>query len=80
MSRRCVITGKSPAYGHNVSHSKRRTNRRFLPNVHYHRIFVPELGKEVRLKISTRALRTINKKGLMQTLKDEGLTLKEVLS
>ena len=78
MARRCAITGKKPMSGHNVSHANNRTKRRFLPNLITKRIFVPETGQTVRLKISTSALRTIQKKGLLKTLKDEGLTLRDV--
>ncbi len=64
--------------GQNVSHANNRTKRRFLPNLITKRIFVPETGQTVRLKISTSALRTIQKKGLLQTLKDNGLKLRDV--
>jgi large subunit ribosomal protein L28 len=78
MARRCAITGKKPMSGHNVSHANNRSKRRFLPNLITKRIFVPEIGRTVRLKISTSALRTIQKKGLLKTLKDEGLKLRDV--
>jgi large subunit ribosomal protein L28 len=78
MARRCAITGKKPMSGHNVSHANNRTKRRFLPNLITKRIFVPETGQTIRVKISTSALRTIQKKGLLKTLKDEGLTLRDV--
>ncbi|MEO8500858.1 MAG: 50S ribosomal protein L28, partial [Vicinamibacteria bacterium] len=74
----CAITGKKPMSGHNVSHANNRTKRKFLPNLITKRIFVPETGQTVRLKISTSALRTIQKKGLLRTLKDEGLKLRDV--
>ena len=80
MSRRCQLTGKKPMAGNNVSHANNKTRRRQLPNLQTKRIFVPELNRWVRLKVSTRALRTLNKKGLMTYLKDEGLTLKELLA
>ena len=78
MARRCAVTGKKPMSGHNVSHANNRTKRKFLPNLITKRIFVPETGQTVRLKISTSALRTIQKKGLLKTLKDEGLKLRDV--
>jgi large subunit ribosomal protein L28 len=56
MARRCEICGKSPQYGHNVSHSKVRTNRRFLPNLQVGRIKVK--GQVVRARVCTRCLRT----------------------
>jgi len=56
MARRCAICGKGPQYGHNVSHSKRRTNRRFLPNLQTGRVVVE--GRLVRARVCTRCLRT----------------------
>ena len=79
MARRCAVTGKKPMSGHNVSHANNRTKRRFLPNLITKRIFVPETGQTVRLKISTSALRTIQKKGLLHTLKHNGLKLSDVV-
>ena len=78
MSRRCDLTGRSPSFGYNVSFSKRRTNRRWLPNVQKWRIWVPEEQRFVRLKLSAAALREIERKGLLQALRDRGLTLKDV--
>ena len=78
MSRKCKLTGKGPLTGNHVSHSKRRVKRVQRPNLKKKRIFVPELGRFIRLKLSIRALRTLNKKGLMAYLKDEGLSLREV--
>jgi large subunit ribosomal protein L28 len=78
MARRCDLTGRKPSYGHNVSFSKRRTNRRWEPNLHYHRIWVAEQQRFVRLRLSAAALREIEKKGLQAALRDRGLTLKDV--
>lgn len=78
MTRRCKLTGKGPMTGYNVSHAQNHTKRRWLPNVQKRRIYVPELDKWVRIKMSTRALRTVNKKGLMSYLNEQGLTLKDV--
>ncbi len=64
MSRICQLTGKRPITGNNVSHSNRKTKRRFLPNLHKKRFYVPELDKWVTLKVSSQALRTINKLGI----------------
>mgnify|MGYP001200810093 FL=1 len=69
MSRVCEITGKRPITGNRVSHSNRKTKRRFLPNLHKKRFYVPELDKWVSLKISSTALRTINKHGLYAYIK-----------
>jgi large subunit ribosomal protein L28 len=78
MARKCQITGKKPLSGHNVSHAHNITNRWQKPNLRRKRIFVPELGRAVRLRVSTRALRTIDKKGLLSFLRDHGLSLKDV--
>lgn len=69
MSRICQLTGKRPITGNNVSHSKRRTKRRFLPNIQTKRFFIPELDKWVVLKVSTSAMRNINKLGIYDYLK-----------
>lgn len=79
MSRRCAITGKGPMSGNNVSHAHNKSRRRQLPNVHSKRIFVPELNRFVRVKISTRALRSISKVGFMAYLRKQGLTLRDVV-
>ena len=64
MSKVCQTSGKRPISGNNVSHSNQKTRRRFLPNLIKKRFFVPELDKWVTLKISTSALRSINKLGI----------------
>ena len=69
MSKICQLTGKRPITGNNVSHSNVKTKRRFLPNLHKKRFFIPELDKWVTLKVSTSALRTINKLGVYAYLK-----------
>jgi len=78
MSRKCKLTGKSPMAGNNVSHAHNKTRRRWLPNLQWKRIYIPELDRTVRVRLSTRALRTIDKKGLLAYLKDEGLKLKDI--
>jgi len=70
MSRVCQITGKRVITGNNVSHSKRRTKRKFYPNLITKRFFIPEEDKWVTLKVSTSALRTINKNGISATIKE----------
>ena len=69
MSRVCQLTGKRPVAGNNVSHSNRRTKRRFLPNLHKKKIYIPEVDRWVNLKISSTTLRTINKLGVYAYLK-----------
>ncbi len=78
MPRRCVITGKKTMSARNISHAHNVTNRWQAPNLQRKRIYIPELKRFVRLRVSTRALRTITKKGLLNFLRSEGLTLKDV--
>ncbi len=70
MSKVCQLTGKRPMKGHKVSHSNIKTKRRFLPNLQDKRFFIPETGEWVKLKVSTSALRNIDKKGLHEYLKE----------
>ena len=70
MARVCQITGKRPQVGHHVSHANNKTKRRFYPNLHTKRFFVPEDGKWITLKVSMSALKTINKKGISAVLKE----------
>ena len=69
MSKVCDLTGKRPLVGNNVSHSNRKTKRRFLPNIQKKRYYIPETGEWVTLKVSTSAMRTINKLGVYGYLK-----------
>lgn len=80
MARKCKLSGKGPLTGNNVSFSQKKTKRRFLPNIQTKRIYVPELDRHVRIKMSVRAMRTVDKIGLMPYLKKQGLTLKDVTS
>ncbi|MBK9257581.1 MAG: 50S ribosomal protein L28 [Saprospiraceae bacterium] len=70
MSRVCQLTGKRPMKGHKVSHSNVKTNRRFLPNLFKKRFYIPETDQWVSLKISSSALRNIDKKGLYEYIKE----------
>jgi len=63
MSRRCDITGKGALVGNNVSHANNKTKRRFLPNLQVTSMLSDALGQPVRLRLSTRAIRTIEKNG-----------------
>ena len=78
MSRTCNITGKRPLVGNNVSKSHRKTKRKQFPNLQLKKIFVPELGKSIQLKMSTKAMKTIDKHGLLPYLKKQGLTLSDI--
>jgi len=69
MSKVCQVTGKRPRVGNNVSHANNRTKRKFYPNLQKKRFYIPEEDRWVTLKVSTSALRTINKNGLTAVLK-----------
>nr|VFK38613.1 MAG: large subunit ribosomal protein L28 [Candidatus Kentron sp. SD]VFK44180.1 MAG: large subunit ribosomal protein L28 [Candidatus Kentron sp. SD]VFK77898.1 MAG: large subunit ribosomal protein L28 [Candidatus Kentron sp. SD] len=70
MTRVCQITGKRPATGNNVSHAHNKTRRRFLPNLHTHRFWVESENRWVKLRISTKGLRIVDKKGIDAVLVD----------
>ncbi|MBS3964232.1 MAG: 50S ribosomal protein L28 [Methylomonas sp.] len=70
MSRICQVTGKGPISGHNVSHAVNRTKRRFLPNLHHHRFWVESENRWVRLRVSPKGMRIIDKKGIDVVLAD----------
>lgn len=70
MARVCQITGKVPIGGNKVSHSNIKTKRRFLPNLQKKRFYLAEEDKWITLKLSTTALRTINKNGLLSVVKE----------
>jgi len=69
MSQICQVTGKKLMVGNNVSHSKRRTKRRFYPNLFTKKFYLPEEDRWITLKVSAAGIRTINKNGLHVTLK-----------
>jgi len=64
MSQVCQVTGKRPMVGHNVSHAKNRTKRRFCPNLHHHRFWVATENRFVKLRVSSKGMRTIDKLGI----------------
>ena len=68
MSRICEITGKKVMVGNNVSHAKNKTKRKFYPNLHTKKFFVPETGETIILKVSANAIRTIDKNGIASVL------------
>ena len=70
MSRVCQVTGKRPMSGNNVSHAKNRTRRRFLPNLHQHRFWVASENRWVTLRLSSKAMRIIDKNGIDSVLAD----------
>ena len=70
MARVCQLTGKKPMTGNKVSHSNIKTKRRFLPNLQTKRYFIAEEDKQVTIKVSSEAIRTINKNGLLSVVKE----------
>lgn len=70
MSRICQVTGKRPMSGNNISHAHNKTRRRFLPNLHTHRFWVESEKRFVKLRVSTKGLRTIDKKGIDTVLSE----------
>ena len=69
MARVCQITGKRARVGNNVSHANNKTKRKFYPNLHKKKFYLPEEDRWITLKVSTTALRTINKNGITAVLK-----------
>ena len=70
MSKVCQVTGKGPVTGNNVSHAQNKTKRRFLPNLHNHRFWVEAEKRFVRLRVSAKGMRIIDKKGIEAVLAD----------
>ena len=69
MARLCQISGKRPLSGNNVSHSHNKTRRKFYPNLHKKRFYIPEEDRWITLKVSAAVLRTINKNGITSVLR-----------
>ena len=68
MSRVCQVTGKRPMAGNNVSHAQNRTRRRFEPNLHTHRFWIESEKRFVKLRVSTKGMRIIDKNGIENVL------------
>jgi large subunit ribosomal protein L28 len=64
MARKCQVTGKGALSGNNVSHANNKTRRRWLPNLHERRFWLPSESRWIKLRLSNHALRTIDKKGI----------------
>ena len=79
MAKVCKITGKRPLVANNVSKANNKTKRRQLPNLQKKKVFIPELGKTVRIKVSANALKSIDKEGLLTFLKKKKLSLADIL-
>lgn len=70
MAKKCPITGKGPLVGHNVSHANNKTKRRYLPNLQYKRFWLENEKRFVRIRVSARGMRIIDKYGIEAVLKD----------
>ena len=70
MSKVCQVTGKRPMSGNNVSHAHNKTRRRFLPNLHTHRFWLPSENRYVKLRVSSKGMRIIDKKGIESVVSD----------
>jgi len=79
MSKRSSITGKGPNYGNNVPFSKKATRRRWDSNLHDRRIWVPELDRYVKIRVSTRDLRSIDRHGLLPYLRSNGKKISDLI-
>ena len=79
MSKICKITGKKPRVANNVSKAHNKTKRKQYPNLQNKKIFIPETGKHVKLKLSTKAIKTIDKYGLISYLNKNNLNLRDIL-
>jgi large subunit ribosomal protein L28 len=76
MAKKCPITGKGPLVGNNVSHANNKTKRRYLPNLQYKRFWLETQKRFVRLRVSTRGIRIIDKHGIEAVLNDMALSEK----
>ena len=70
MAATCDVCGKGPGFGHNISHSHRRTKRRFDPNVQRKTYFVPSLGRNIKLNVSAKGMKVIDARGIESVVKD----------
>ena len=70
MAANCDVCGKGPGFGHSISHSHRRTKRRFDPNVQKKTYFVPSLGRNIKLNVSAKGIKVIDARGIESVVKD----------
>ena len=80
MSNKCAVSGKTRQNGHRVSHANNKTKHAFLPNIQTKAIFLPSLKRTVRVNLSTRIIRTIDKIGLVETLRKYGMKEADLVS
>ncbi len=70
MAKQCQLTGVKPQFGHRVSHANNRSNRKFLPNLQWKRVWIPELQRWVRLRLTAKAIKTLDRKGFAAMVKE----------
>lgn len=75
---KCKLSGRSPLYGNNDTFSHKKTRRNWQPNVQKRSIYIPELGRTIKVKASARAMKTVNKIGLLAYLKKNNLKIKDI--
>lgn len=75
MAKVCQITGKKVVVGNNVSHANNKTKRLFCPNLQKQRFYIPEIGEWITLKVSTSAIKNINRKGITAVLREKGMRI-----
>lgn len=75
---KCKLSGKKPQHGNSVPWSKKKTRRVWQPNIQKYTLYVPELGRAIRVKASTKAMKSVNKLGLLAYLKKNNLTLQDI--
>lgn len=78
MARQCSISGKGRQHGHRVSHANNKTKHAFLPNLQWKKIYLPDEKRNVRVRVSARMLRTIDKIGLRASLKKFNVSLADI--
>jgi large subunit ribosomal protein L28 len=78
MAHKCIVSGVARQTGNRVSHAKNRTKHVFKANLQIKKVYVPELKKYVRIKVTTRIIRTIDRLGLTDTLRKYNLSLAEI--
>jgi large subunit ribosomal protein L28 len=76
MAKVCAITGKKPLSGNNVSHANNKTRRKWNPNLHWKRFWIPSENRFIRLRVSTSAMKNIDKNGIEAVLRQAGLLKK----
>ncbi len=79
MAKKCILTGKRTRVANNVSHANNKTKRKQKPNIKTKKIFIPSLGKHFRIKLSTKAIKSISKSGINKFLKKKNLKAEQLI-